>query len=156
MKFVRKPATLWLLLALIFLICAIAVKPLAALDLSMHDTYYVFKIRHLLFLLSVLLVVGWALIRFIPLFRTVNWLCFVHVIGTAVSLGIIVAILLQLEIMPQMPVVYRDYSGFEDYPVNTGFSMNELGAIVILLFLLLQLCWIIQPAIALYRTIRKK
>gem|GEM_PF-4348053 len=89
---IRKPIKLWLLLALLCLIFAIILRPTDTLDLAMHDTYIVIQLSHLLFLIAIWLIVGWAFIQFVSAFRMVNWLYYVHVIGTAVTMGICITI----------------------------------------------------------------
>lgn len=92
-KLTQKPHfVLWTLIPVILLIGFL--KPDKALDINIHDTYFVIAIMHLALLISIIFgILGfgyWVVIRLNR--RLVNWLTVIHLIITVIGFCLIILI----------------------------------------------------------------
>ena len=141
----------WLALALFFVIGDFIYH--WVLDIAFHDTYFVITDHSIGIFIGGFFLLLWSLFRFIPAFRSVNWLAHLHISGsTLLTLTIFVSFYIQT--LPEPARRYSDYSVYTEFDQQSMW-LNFIVTICFLLFVVLQFSWFIQLIVWYYYRSRK-
>ena len=111
-------------------------------EIAVGDTYLVIEDYSIGFLIGGFFLVMWCLFRFVTAFRSLRWLARIHVAGTTIS-TLLIALFLNDVIRESQPRRYTDYSVYKELQ-QESFSGVDWIFPLLLVFLFLQLSWIVQ------------
>ncbi len=131
---------LWWTIPLIFIQITLGTE--STFDLQLHDTYFVFSSWHITILFSLILGLLGGLYWILKSFKLVQFLSIIHAVGTSLSLiGIALIAILQ--------TIYRSNH------LELFTQLNSIGIIAILIFLIIQIIFIINIVVCLIREKRR-
>jgi hypothetical protein len=151
MHLLRNPVISWLITAIICWIITIIPGSDGSFDITSADTYFVIAYDHVLYLITILLIIGWAWLQFVPCFRSIRVIYLLHVIGTIIGVWILIGCALFEMYGTSSEPVYKDYDVYDDSFLPVHDAVNYWIAVALMLPIFLQVCWIIQPLVWIFR-----
>lgn len=144
----RKPFYLFLIVGLFFLIISFFPIYNHTLDINIHDTYFVIPISHFLML--------WALIMFV--FFTIYFMSVRFLNSTNKSFQNIhvFSTVFFVLLLSNFSFFYDFFQDPKDLFSNSEFYLNTIFFVIIILFVMLQISWILCLIFLLFKKNLKK
>ena len=118
------------------------------LDIHLHDTYYVIAEKHLLWALSVVLLVLWVLYKLLAQVLYSKVLTWLHVLLTVPAFLLIAA---SVFFQPEARAGYSDWSSFDSFQ-----RYNNIISLIIMVCILCQPVVILNVTLGVIGWLRKK
>jgi heme/copper-type cytochrome/quinol oxidase subunit 1 len=151
-----------LLLGFIFVLISFVSFKEQTLDIHLHDTYFVIAIRHIVWILALILWIVWGAYKLLNRFLFSEKLTRIHVVTTALLFLINIILLFGNFTMSIVnngaPIRYNDYSGWSSVKNMLDLSGTETKILILasVVLLLGQLIFPINLSIGLIEKFRRK
>lgn len=147
MKYLSRPDILLLVIALL-IVAAGAIPPAnAAIDIHLHDTYFVITIFYIAIVYAILLITEAGLYTATSWFRQWRWLQIFHIISLVLPVPLLIASLnIHYDPPSGMPLTYFEYDNY-----FLSQPLTRATIVVVLIFLAGQIGFVINIIAGFFR-----
>jgi cytochrome c oxidase subunit I len=122
-----------------------------AIDIHLHDTYFVIAFQHIFYALSLFLIFLWVLYHLLNRYFFSKALSSIHIIGTLAC--VVTFIILHFSSINNMPSRFIDFSQWESFrEYNTTAKWYQYGT---LSFIILQILFLFNLILGVIKSIKK-